>query len=150
MVGFPGAWMVNVTGMVSELLGMPPTERGSVPLYGPAARSLAVTATVSVAGVAVTRGEILGGHRNRERCRRGGGGGGDGEPFAVRRGGGHTRLKDHVIAGDGDFEGLAGRVRSSGDGGKRQRRWSGLEWDIGIRDHHQRDRDGQGRQSARA
>src|ERR1019366_4658272 len=59
MVGFTtgtGVVRLNVTGMVTELLGTPATLRVSVPLYTAAARSLAVTATVSVEGVAAAEG----------------------------------------------------------------------------------------------
>jgi hypothetical protein len=57
MVGFcTGAWIVYVTGMLTEASGMPSMASLRPPLYTPTARSLAVTATLSVCGVAAAVG----------------------------------------------------------------------------------------------
>ena len=57
MMGFcAGVCTLNVTGIATELLGRPLTAMVRVPEYTAAARSLAVTETVSVAGVAAPVG----------------------------------------------------------------------------------------------
>ena len=60
MVGFcAGAAIVYVTGMVIEALGVPSTASLRTPLYTPTPRSLALTATVSVCGVAAADGVTI-------------------------------------------------------------------------------------------